>query len=136
MPNRMWRVAVGVFLVGLVFDFLLYGVLLEGPLSSDRVVRIPWDGAWPKIPAAEAIFAIAFAWIYMRGLEARPALGQGIRFGLAVAFLFAVAGGLQIAPMIPTTETIIIGSIAGNAVKVLAQGATAGVLAGSGGIRT
>ncbi|HEY0303369.1 MAG TPA: hypothetical protein VGC44_00280 [Longimicrobiales bacterium] len=136
MPNRMWRVAVGVFLVGLVFDFLLYGVLLESALRTDRIVRIPWDGAWPKIPAGELIFSIAFAWIYVRGIEALPALGQGLRFGLALAFLFAVAGGLQIAPMIPTTETIIIGSIAGNAVKVLVQGLVAGVLAGSGSGRT
>ena len=136
MPNRMWRVAVGVFLVGLVLDVLLYGVLLHGPLSNDRVARVAMEGPWPKIPIGEAIFAIAMAWIYLRGVEARPALAQGARFGLAAAFLFAVAGGLQIAPMIPASETIIIGSIVGNAVKVLLQGMTAGVLAGSDPLRT
>lgn len=136
MPNRMWRVAAGVFLVGLVFDVLLYGVLLKDAIASDRVVRAAMEGPWPKVPLGELIFSIAFAWIYMRGVEALPALGQGMRFGLAMAFLFAVAGGLQIAPMIPTSETIIVGSIAGNAVKVLIQGLVAGLLAGSGSGRT
>jgi hypothetical protein len=120
MSNRMWRVAAGVFVTGLVLDFLLYGVLLNDALRRDNVVRIPWDGAWPKIILGELLFAIIFAWIYMRGVEARPALGQGVRFGLAIAFFWAVAGGLQIAPMVPTTETIIIGGMVG------------GILAGSG----
>ena len=132
MSNRTLRVAAAVFLAGLVLDFLLYGVLLNTALRSDNVVRSPWAGMWPKIVLGEAIFAWFFAWIYMRGIEAKPAMGQGIRFGLAMALFWAVAGGLQIAPMIPTTETIVIGAIAGNAVKVLLQGMIGGIMAGSG----
>jgi hypothetical protein len=127
----MWRVAAGVFLVGLVFDFVLYDVVLKNALTTDQVVRIPWEGAWPKIPAGELLFAIAFSWMYMRGLENKPALGQGMRFGFAVALL-AIAGGLQIAPMVPASETIIVGSIVGNAIKVVVQGAIAGALGGIG----
>ena len=36
------------------------------------------------------MMAGAFTWIYARGVENRPWLGQGLRFGLAVAFLAAI----------------------------------------------
>ncbi len=136
MSNRIWRIAAGAFAIGLAFDFVLYLVLLREPLATHPSVQPLFSGAWPKIVLGEAIFSYALAWIYLRGLEARPALGQGMRFGLVMAFLFAVAGGLQIAPMIPTSETIIIGSIVGNALKVLTQGIVVGVLAGGGPVRT
>lgn len=132
MPNRTLRVAAVVFFVGLALDFLLYGVLLNDALRRDSVVRSPWSGMWPKIVLGEMIFAWFFAWVYMRGIEAKPAMQQGLRYGLAMALFWAVAGGLQMAPMIPTTETIIIGTIAGNAVKVLLQGMIGGIMAGSG----
>jgi hypothetical protein len=132
MTKGMWRVAAGVFVLGLLLDFVLYDILLRDPLARDMDVRRPWSGMWPKIVLGEALFAIVFSWIYYRGIEALPALGQGMRFGFAFALL-AVAAGLQLAPMIPTTETIIIGATAGNAVKVLLQGMAAGVLAGSAG---
>jgi hypothetical protein len=131
MPNRLSRVIAGVFVVGLAFDFLLYEVLLKNDLARDTVLRIMTEGPWPKLLLGELLFAIVFGWIYLRGVESRPALGQGLRFGFAIALLFALAGGLQIAPFIPTTETIIIGSIAGNFVKVLAQGMVGGLLAGT-----
>jgi hypothetical protein len=39
---------------------------------------------------AHVILAGAFAWIYSRGVEAKPWLPQGIRFGLAIAALTIV----------------------------------------------
>ena len=38
---------------------------------------------------AHVFLAGAFTWIYSRGMENRAWLGQGLRFGLAVAFLTA-----------------------------------------------
>jgi hypothetical protein len=37
---------------------------------------------------AHVLMAGAFVWIYARGVENKPWLGQGLRFGLAVALLF------------------------------------------------
>ena len=34
----------------------------------------------------------AFTWIYARGVENKPWLGQGLRFGVAVAFLYRGQG--------------------------------------------
>ena len=39
---------------------------------------------------AHVVLAGAFVWIYARGMEAKPWLGQGLRFGLAVALLTCV----------------------------------------------
>jgi hypothetical protein len=39
---------------------------------------------------AHAIIAGAFVWIYARGIESKPWLPQGIRFGIAAALLSIV----------------------------------------------
>ena len=39
---------------------------------------------------AHVMMAGAFTWIYARGVENKPWLGQGLRFGLAVALLGCV----------------------------------------------
>ena len=39
---------------------------------------------------AHVLMAGAFTWIYARGVENKPWLGQGLRFGLAVALLCVV----------------------------------------------
>jgi hypothetical protein len=44
----------------------------------------------PFMLAAHVIVAGAFTWIYARGAEAKPWLGQGLRFGLVVALLTIV----------------------------------------------
>jgi hypothetical protein len=132
MSKSTGVVALGVFVVGLVFDYLLYWLVLGNALSQDAVLRTVMMGPWPKLIIGELIFSYAAAWIYARGVNATAPLGQGIRFGLALSFLFAVGGGLQIAPMIGASEFIIIGAIVGNAVKVLVQGITAALIAGPG----
>ena len=39
---------------------------------------------------AHAIMSGALVWIYAHGVEARPWLGQGIRYGVAIALLMVV----------------------------------------------
>jgi hypothetical protein len=39
---------------------------------------------------AHVIMAGAFVWIYARGVEAKPWLAQGIRFGIAIVLLAVV----------------------------------------------
>jgi hypothetical protein len=40
---------------------------------------------FPLMILAHVFLSGAFVWIYARGAEARPRLGQGIRFGVALA---------------------------------------------------
>jgi hypothetical protein len=39
---------------------------------------------------AHVILSGAFVWVYARGVEAKPWLAQGVRFGIAVALLTIV----------------------------------------------
>jgi len=39
---------------------------------------------------AHVFIAVGYTWIYVRGKEAKPWLGQGVRFGLAVAVLSTI----------------------------------------------
>ena len=39
---------------------------------------------------AHIAIGIGFTWIYRQGREAKPFLGQGVRFGLAVAVLMVI----------------------------------------------
>jgi hypothetical protein len=39
---------------------------------------------------AHVLLSGAFAWIYSRGVEAKPWLGQGIRFGIVISLLTIV----------------------------------------------
>jgi hypothetical protein len=39
---------------------------------------------------AHVMLSGAFVWIYARGVESKPWLGQGVRFGIAVAFLTTI----------------------------------------------
>ena len=54
--------------------------------------RPPQDhqGYFAYMILAHVALAIGFTWIYRQGRERKPFLGQGIRFGLAVAILAVV----------------------------------------------
>lgn len=86
------------FLVAWLLVFVLYmagGMLVHGVILGDDYM-----GTGLMRPEAEAqklmhwmilahvLMAGAFTWIYVRGVENKPWLGQGLRYGLAVAVLF------------------------------------------------
>ena len=86
------------FLVAWLVVFVLYmagGMVVHGMLLADE-----YTATGLMRPAAEAqelmhlmilahvLMAGAFVWIYARGVENKPWLGQGLRYGLAVAVLF------------------------------------------------
>jgi len=82
-----WVVAFVVWMAG---SFVVHGVLLAGDYRAlGTLFRSEADGAAhaPFLMVAHLIAAGALAWIYGRGVQARPWLGQGVRFGLAAACL-------------------------------------------------
>ncbi len=60
-------------------DYVAMGSALRPPAEAERMMHF--------MALAQALTAIAFVWIYRRGREDRPFLGQGLRFGLAVIAL-------------------------------------------------
>lgn len=74
-------------------SFVVHGILLEsGYAQLPNLFRSQDEtaGLSHLMLVAHAVMAGAFVWIYQRGADARPWLGQGLRFGLAVALLAPV----------------------------------------------
>jgi hypothetical protein len=74
-------------------SFVVHGVLLHADYSNLRnLFRSPEDSQtfFPLMVVAHVFLSGALVWIYSRGVEAKPWLAQGVRFGLAVAFLTVI----------------------------------------------
>jgi hypothetical protein len=83
------------FVVWMAGSFVVHGALLGADYAAlqGKLFRTEQDSQqyFPLMLLAHVFLAGAFAWIYARGAEAdKPWLGQGIRFGIAVALLTVV----------------------------------------------
>jgi hypothetical protein len=92
--NKKFAIAwVSIFVVWMIGDFIVHGVLLHDDYAKlPNLFRPEADAQqyFPLMILAHVIMAGAFAWIYARGVEAKPWLGQGIRFGIVIALLTVV----------------------------------------------
>lgn len=92
--NRRFLIAwLVVFVAWFAGSFVVHGLLLHGDYAAaGPLFRSEADSRnfFPFMLLAHVMLSGAFVWIYGRGVEAKPWLGQGIRYGLAVAFLTAI----------------------------------------------
>jgi hypothetical protein len=92
--NKRFLVAwVVVFVAWFVGSFVVHGLLLRDDYARLPTLFRPESDAqryFPLMLLAHVIMAGAFVWIYSRGIEDAPWLGQGVRFGIAVALLAVV----------------------------------------------
>jgi hypothetical protein len=83
------------FVAWMAGSFLVHGLLLGTDYTAlqGKLFRTEQDSQkyFPLMLLAHVLMAGAFVWIYARGREAaKPWMGQGLRFGLAIALLTAV----------------------------------------------
>jgi len=75
-----------IFILSMLGGFAVHGQLLADEYLATGLMRPVEEQqqyfVWMII--AHLVMAAAFVWIYQRGREAKPWLGQGLRFGLAV----------------------------------------------------
>ena len=79
--------------MSLVLGFIVHGWLLAPDYKALGALYRPEDqqmGFFGFMIAAHILIGIGFAWIYRMGREAKPFLGQGVRFGLSVAVLAVI----------------------------------------------
>jgi len=92
--NKRFLIAWAVVLIAwFCGSFLVHGVLLGADYKGLAVLfRADADAQryFPLMLLAHVMLAGAFVWIYARGVEAKPWLGQGLRFGIAVACLTTI----------------------------------------------
>jgi magnesium-transporting ATPase (P-type) len=81
-----------IFVLYMAGGFIVHGVLLKDDYAATNLMRPEEQQkammVWMLF--AHVLMAGAFTWIYARGVENKPWLGQGLRFGLAVALLGCV----------------------------------------------
>ena len=94
MPlSKLWPAIVIVFVTSAITGFLFHGLLLS-PDYKLLVDRGIYGGPallqtrWPMMVLAYAAFAIGAVWMYARGREDKPVVGQGLRFGFAMWLLY------------------------------------------------
>jgi hypothetical protein len=92
MNKKFFIAWIVVFVLWLFGSYAIHGGLLSADYMQTNLMRDPADAQarfhWMLI--AHAIIAGAFVWIYARGIENKPWLAQGIRFGIAAALLSIV----------------------------------------------
>jgi hypothetical protein len=90
MDKRFLTAWLVVFVLYMAGGMLVHGVILGEDYRATGLMR-PEAEAQQLLHLmilAHVLMAGAFTWIYARGVEDKPWLSQGLRFGLAVAVLF------------------------------------------------
>jgi hypothetical protein len=81
------------FVAWFIGSFIVHGVLLHPDyMQLTNLFRTEGDAQkyFPLMLLAHVLLSGAFVWIYARGVEAKPWMAQGVRFGVAVALLTIV----------------------------------------------
>jgi hypothetical protein len=98
--KRFWICGLIVSIAAMALDFIVHGWLLQGDynaLVASGIMRAPADAQryMPYMLAAHLLIGFGLTWLYRKGIDSqRPALGQGLRFGAAVAVMSTIPGYL------------------------------------------
>jgi hypothetical protein len=95
LDGKFWMATLAAFVTSFVLNFIVHGVILASDYAALQGVYRPHSfEAWRFILLllAQLITAGAMAWLYRFGIEPRPYLGQGLRFGL-------LAAGVSVIPL-------------------------------------
>jgi hypothetical protein len=116
--------AVVMFIMALVLSFCVHGVLLFPDYSVTPGMRPPAEAnaLMAYMILAQALFGIAFAWIYVQGKEDKPWLAQGLRFGIAVAFLTVIPTYLIYHVVTPVPLVLALKQIVFDTIRVVLMG--------------
>lgn len=130
--NKKFIIAwIVIFVAWFLGDFVVHGMLLRADyLALSMLFRTEADSQhyFPLMILAHVMMAGAFVWIYARGVETKPWLGQGVRFGIAVACLMTVPIYLIYFCVQPLPGSLVARQIIFDGTLVVILGAIAGWL--------
>jgi hypothetical protein len=98
--KRFWVCGILVSIAAMLLDFIVHGWLLQGDydaLVASGIMRSPADAQhyMPYMLAAHLLVGFGLTWLYRKGIDGgRTAIGQGLRFGAAVAVMATIPGYL------------------------------------------
>ena len=118
------------FVLYFAFGFVVHGLLLHDDYIATGIMRPEeqQQGMMGLMILAHVMLAGAFTWIYARGVENKPWLGQGLRFGLAVACLAVIPTYLIYYVVLPTPGSVACKQIVFDTVLTLILGSVVAFL--------
>jgi hypothetical protein len=128
MNRRLLIAWLVVFIAWMAGSFVVHGVFLGADYTKlPNLFRQPPEAQkyFPLMILAHVIMSGAFVWIYARGAEPKPWLGQGVRFGIAVALLTAVPWYLIYYVVQPMPLETVVKQIAADGLLVVLLGVIA-----------
>ena len=131
MNKKFFIAWVVIFVAWFLGSFLVHGVLLAPDYKAlGPLFRTDADSQqyFPLMILAHVMLAGAFTWIYARGVEAKPWLGQGVRFGVAVAFLTSIPTYTIYFVVQPMPSGVVVKQVVFDSVLMVVLGVIAGWL--------
>ena len=130
--NKQFIIAwIIIFVAWFAGSFVVHGVLLHDDYSKlSNLFRTEAESQqyFPLMVLAHVLLSGAFVWIYARGAEAKPWLGQGLRFGLAIALLTIVPTYLIYYVVQPMPGVVVAKQIVFDGILMLILGSFAAFL--------
>ena len=117
--------AVVMFIMAWALSFVVHGILLGADYSVTAGMRPPAEAQtlMHYMILAQALFGIAFAWVYIQGKEDKPWLAQGVRYGIAIAFLTVIPTYLIYHVVTPVPFALALKQIGYDTIRVVLMGA-------------
>ena len=116
--------AVVMFVMAWALSFVVHGLLLGADYSATPGMRPPAEAQQiiGYLILAQAIFGVAFAWVYFQGKEDKPWLTQGARFGIAIAALTVIPTYLIYHVVTPVPLVLAIKQIVLDTIRLVLMG--------------
>jgi len=113
------------FVASMLLGFVVHAVLLNADYAALPSLMRPEAEAGQYMGYmlfAHVLIAIGFTWIYVRGKEDKPWLGQGVRFGLAIAVVSTIPIYLIYHAVSPFPLDLVIKQIVYDTIGVVVMG--------------
>ena len=126
MINSKFVVSVvAMFVLSMAFGFLIHGVALHGDYAKlPNLMRSEAAAQqfFGFMLLAHFLTALGFSWIYVKGREARPWLGQGFRYGVAVAVMMTIPTFLIYYVVSPYPSDVVAQQIVYSSLAIIVMG--------------
>ncbi|HEY2967860.1 MAG TPA: hypothetical protein VGK75_05765 [Casimicrobiaceae bacterium] len=128
MNKRFFIAWIVIFVVWMAGSFVVHATLLHDDYAKlSGLFRSESDSQayLPLMILAHVLLSGAFVWIYSRGVETKPWLPQGIRFGVAIALLTIVPTYIIYYVVQPMPGAVVVKQIVFDGILMLILGAVA-----------
>jgi len=125
MNRKFWISFAVMFVMAMLLGMVIHGMLLHdeyGKLGSLMRSETESQKLFGLMIVAHVLMALGFTWIYVKGKEARPWLGQGFRYGLAVAVMMTIPTYLIYYVVMPFPSDLVAQQIVFDSLGFIAMG--------------